>query len=33
VSGTDAAGLIVGRCTQPGGVSAGATIARARIFG
>jgi hypothetical protein len=33
VSGTDAAGLIVGRCTQPGGVSAGATVARARIFG
>jgi|SRR5581483_8773578 len=33
VSGTDAAGLIVGRCTQPGGVAAGATVARARIFG
>ena len=23
---------IVGRCTQPGGVAAGATVARARIF-
>lgn len=32
VSGTDAAGLIVGRCTQPGGV-ASATVGRARIFG
>jgi hypothetical protein len=35
VSGTDAAGLIVGRCTQPGGVavSAGGVVGRARIFG
>lgn len=33
VSGTDAAGLIVGRCTQPGGIAAGATVGRARIFG
>jgi hypothetical protein len=33
ISGSDAAGLIVGRCTQPGGVAAGATVGRARIFG
>lgn len=33
ISGTDAAGLIVGRCTQPGGIAAGATVGRARIFG
>jgi hypothetical protein len=33
VSGTDAAGLIVGRCTQPGGVASASTVARARIFG
>lgn len=33
ISGTDAAGLIVGRCTQPGGVASGSTVARARIFG
>jgi hypothetical protein len=34
VSGTDTnAATIVGRCTQPGGVAAGATVARARIFG
>jgi len=34
VSGVDTnAALIVGRCTQPGGVAAGATVARARIFG
>lgn len=35
VSGTDAAGLIVGRCTQPGGVTvpSGTVIGRARIFG
>lgn len=32
VSGTDAAGLIVGRCVQPGGVS-GAGVALARITG
>jgi hypothetical protein len=30
VAGT--ADQIVGRCTQPGGVTAGATLARARIF-
>lgn len=34
VSGTDTnAATIIGRCTQPGGVAAGATVARARIFG
>lgn len=33
VSGTDTLpATIVGRCTQPGGVLAGATVARARIF-
>ena len=33
VSGTDTnPATIVGRCTQPGGVLAGATVARARIF-
>ena len=33
VSGTDTnPATIVGRCTQPGGVAAGATVARARIF-
>lgn len=31
ISGTDAANLIVGRCTQPGGIAAAATIGRARI--
>jgi hypothetical protein len=34
ISGTDAAGLIVGRCTQPGGVVvATLAVGRARIFG
>jgi hypothetical protein len=34
VSGTDTnPATIVGRCTQPGGVAAGSTVARARIFG
>lgn len=33
VSGTDTLpATIVGRCTQPGGVAAGATVARMRIF-
>lgn len=34
VDGTDThPAYIIGRCTQPGGVAAGATVARARIFG
>ncbi len=33
VNGTDSAGLIVGRCTQPGGVTAASTVARMRLFG
>jgi hypothetical protein len=33
VDGTDThPAYIIGRCTQPGGVAAGATVARARIF-
>lgn len=34
VSGTDTnAATIIGRCSQPGGIAAGATVGRARIFG
>lgn len=34
VDGTDThPAYIIGRCTQPGGVAAGSTVARARIFG
>jgi hypothetical protein len=34
VSGTDTLpATIIGRCTQPGGVLAGATVARMRLFG
>lgn len=33
VSGTDAAGLIVGICVEPAGVAGGATVAKAKIYG
>lgn len=32
ISGTDAANLIIGVCTEPAGVAGGATVARAKIF-